>query len=150
MQSGAVPGTFWISNRGNQEPNEDRSEMDVHLAIGTSDNRYLQFEFGPRWGIIHAVRSSGRNPGFSSSQQKKGRSSCQPHLRSWSPFRQLKQTRFFWPFNSWRETANFNNNNNKVSNLPNSLTNTMPTFNGKSDKLELFVNPCQTSFRTHN
>ena len=35
-------------------------------------------------------------------------------------------------------SANFHNNINRISKLPKSLTTTMPTFDGKSEKFELF------------
>ena len=47
-------------------------------------------------------------------------------------------------------SANFENNINRISKLPKSLTTTMPTFDGKSEKLELFEDPFQTSLKIHN
>ena len=47
-------------------------------------------------------------------------------------------------------SANFNNNINRISKLPKSLTTTMPTFDGKSEKFELFVDFFQTSLKIHN
>ena len=43
-------------------------------------------------------------------------------------------------------SANINNNINKISKLPKSLTTTMPTFDRKSEKNELF----QTSLKIHS
>ena len=42
MQSGAVPETPRNPNRENQEPNEDQSQNDPHIEVGTSINRSLQ------------------------------------------------------------------------------------------------------------
>ena len=47
-------------------------------------------------------------------------------------------------------SANFNDNNSQISKLPKSLTTTMPTFDGKSEKFELFEDLFQTSLKTHN
>ena len=46
--------------------------------------------------------------------------------------------------------ANFHNNINRTSKLPKSLTKTMLTFDGKSEKFELFEYLFQTSLKTHN
>ena len=47
-------------------------------------------------------------------------------------------------------SANFNNNISRISKLPESLTTTMPTFDGKSEKFELFEDLSQTSLKIHN
>ena len=47
-------------------------------------------------------------------------------------------------------SANFNNNINRISKLPNTLTTTMPTVDGKSDKFELFEGLLQISLKTQN
>ena len=47
-------------------------------------------------------------------------------------------------------SANFNNNISRISKLPKSLTTTMPTFDGKSQKFELFEDLFQTSLKIHN
>ena len=47
-------------------------------------------------------------------------------------------------------SANFNNNINRTSKLPKSLTTTMPTFDGKSEKFELLEYLFQTSLKIHN
>ena len=47
-------------------------------------------------------------------------------------------------------SANFQNNINRISKLPKSLTTTMPTFDGKSEKFELFEDLFQTSLKIHN
>ena len=42
-------------------------------------------------------------------------------------------------------SANFNNNTSRISKLPKSLIATMPTFDGKSEKFELFEDLFQTN-----
>ena len=47
-------------------------------------------------------------------------------------------------------SAYFNNNINRISKFPKSLTTTMPTFDGKSEKFELFQELFQSSLKIHN
>ena len=47
-------------------------------------------------------------------------------------------------------SANFNNNISRISKLPKSFTTTMPTFDGKSEKFELYEDLFQTSLKIHN
>ena len=47
-------------------------------------------------------------------------------------------------------SANFHNNINGISKLPRSLTTTMPTFDMKTEKFELFEDLFQTSLKIHN
>ena len=47
-------------------------------------------------------------------------------------------------------SANDNNTSNRIWKLPKSLTTTMPTFDGKSEKFELLVDLFQTSLTIHN
>ena len=46
--------------------------------------------------------------------------------------------------------ANFHENINRISKLPKSRTTKMPTFDGKSEKVELFEDLFQTSLKIHN
>ena len=47
-------------------------------------------------------------------------------------------------------SATFNNNISRISKMPKSLTTTIPTFDGKSEKFELFEELFQTSLKIHN
>ena len=47
-------------------------------------------------------------------------------------------------------SANFDNNINRISKLPKSLTKTMPTFDGKTEKFEHFDDLFQTTLKIHN
>ena len=47
-------------------------------------------------------------------------------------------------------SADFNNNIKRISKLPKSFTTRMPTFDGKSEKIELFEDLYQTKFKIHN
>ena len=110
-QSGSVPETSGNPNRGNHGTNEDRSQNDPHPDVGVSVSKsshelnpertsytftLLEFEkktpIGPLGllGVTHKKRSA---PQFSFKFAVK------------SPLRLLKQTKFCWPFNSWRSIA---------------------------------------------
>ena len=70
-----------------------------------------------------------------------------------TPLRRLRQTKFCWRFSSWQTTtipANFQNNINRISKLPKSHTTTILTFDGKSEKFELFEDLLQASLKIHN
>ena len=47
-------------------------------------------------------------------------------------------------------SANFNNNISRILKLPKSLTSTMPTFDGNSEKFELYEDLFQTNLKMHN
>ena len=67
--------------------------------------------------------------------------------------RQLKQTKFCGHFSSWQKnnnSAKFHNKINKNSKLLKSPTTTMPTFYGRSEKIEPFEDLMQTSLKIHN
>ena len=49
-----------------------------------------------------------------------------------------------------RDLSNFNKNTNRISKLPKSLTTTTPTFDEKSERLELLEDLVQPSLKTHN
>ena len=91
--------------------------------------------------------------GFSSGKQKKARSTSQPQFHSENTPATIEADQILLalqqlPTNS--NSSNVNNNSNRISKLPKSLTTTMPTFDGKSEKFELFEDLFQTSLKTHN
>ena len=91
--------------------------------------------------------------GFSSGKQKKARSTSQPQFRSESTPATIETDQILLAFQQLAtnsNSANVNNNSNRISKLPKSLTTTMPTFDGKSEKFELFENLFQTSVKIHN
>ena len=91
--------------------------------------------------------------GISSRKQKKARSISQPQFRSENTpvtfqadqillaLQQLATNKF---------SANVNNTSNRILKLPKSLTTTMPTFDGKSEKIQLFEYLFQTSLKIRN
>ena len=91
--------------------------------------------------------------GFSSGKQKKALSASQPQFRSENTPATIEADQILLalqqlPTNS--NSSNVNNNSNRISKPPKSLTTTMPTFDGKSEKFELFHDLFQTSLKIHN
>ena len=91
--------------------------------------------------------------GISSGKPKKALSASQPHFRSENTPATIEADQILLalqqlPTNS--NSSNVNNNSNRISKLPKSLTTTMPTFDGKSEKLQLFEDLFQTSLKIHN
>ena len=91
--------------------------------------------------------------GTSSGKQKKARSTSQPQFRSEKTPATIEADQILLAFQQMatnNNSVNFNNNINRFSKSPKFLTTTMPTFNGKSEKLELFEGLFQKSLKTHN
>ena len=92
-------------------------------------------------------------PSTSSGKQKKNRSTSQPQFRSENTPATIEADQFLLALQQLannNNSANFHNNINRISKLPKSLTTTMPTFDGKSEKFELFEDLFQTSLKIHN
>ena len=89
----------------------------------------------------------------SSAKQKKNRSTSQPQFRSGNTPATIEADQILLALQQSAKnnnSANFHNNINRISKLPKSLMTTMPTFDGKSEKFELFEDLFQTSFKIHN
>ena len=86
-------------------------------------------------------------------KQKKARSTSQPQFRSENTPATVEADQFLLALQQLAtnsNSANFNNNISRISKFPKSLTTTMPTFDGKSEKFELFEDLFQTSLKIHN
>ena len=93
------------------------------------------------------------SPTTSSGKQKKARSTSQPQFRSENTPATIEAHPILLALQQLAtnsNSANFNNNIDRISKLPKSLTTTMPTFDGKSEKFELFEDLFQTSLKIHN
>ena len=93
------------------------------------------------------------SPGTSSRKQKKARSTSHPQFRSENTPATLEADPILLAnqqLATKSNSANFINIINRISKLPKSLSTTIPTFDGKSEKFELFENLLQTSFQIHN
>ena len=88
------------------------------------------------------------SPNTSSGKQKKNRSTSQPKFRSENTPATIEADQILLALQQLannNNSANFHNIINRISKLPKSLTTTMPTFDGKTEKFELFEDLFQTS-----
>ena len=93
------------------------------------------------------------SPSTSSEKQKKNRSTSQPQFRSENTPATIEADQILLALQQLannNNSANFHNNTNRISKLPKSLTTTMPTFDGKTEKFEHFEDLFQTSLKIHN
>ena len=91
--------------------------------------------------------------GISSGKQKKAGTTSQPQFHSENTPATIEADQILLTLQKLAtniNSANVNNNSNRISKLPKPLTTTMPTFDGKSDKFELFEDLFQTSLKIHN
>ena len=92
-------------------------------------------------------------PSTSSGKQKKNRSTSQPQFRSENTPATIEADQILLALQQLannNNSANFQNNINRISKLPKTLTTLMPTFDGTSEKFELFEDLFQTSLKIHN
>ena len=93
------------------------------------------------------------SPSTSSGKQKKNRSTSQPQFRSENTPATIEADQILLALQQLannKNSANFQNNINRISKLPKSFTITMPTFDGKSEKFKLFEDLFQTSLKIDN
>ena len=91
--------------------------------------------------------------GSSSGNQKKARSTSQPQFHSENTPVTIEADQILLTLQQLAtnsNSANVKNNSNRFSKLPKSLMTTMPTFDGKSEKFELFEDLFKTSLKIHN
>ena len=91
--------------------------------------------------------------GSSSGNQKKARSTSQPQFHSENTPVTIEADQILFTLQQLAtnsNSANVNNNSNRFSKLPKSLMTTMPTFDGKSEKFELFEDLFKRSLKIHN
>ena len=171
----AVPGTSRSSNLENKGTNEDRpsddpgpevefssphygAETDPHMVTGATDPHMVT-------GVTSEIRQHPHmtmetqeeipycSTSTSSGKQKKARSTSQPQFRSENTPATLEADQILLALQQLATNsnpANLNNNISRILKLPKSLTTTMPTFDGKSEKVELFEDLFQTSLKIHN
>ena len=92
------------------------------------------------------------SPSTSSGKQKKNVSTSQPQFCSENTRAMIEADQVLLALQQLTNSnisANFHNSLNRVTKLPKSLTTTMPTFDGKSEKFELFEDLFQTSLKIH-
>ena len=91
--------------------------------------------------------------GVSSAKQKKARSTSQPQFRSENTPAIIEADQILLALQQLAtnsNSVNFNYNISRFTKLFKSLTTTMPTFEGKSEKFELFEDLLKTSLKVHN
>ena len=175
-----VPGTSTSSNLENQGTNEDcpsddlgpevefssphfGAETDPHMVTGVQE----EIRYCPHMvtGVTSEIRQHPHmtmetreeipycSTSTSSGKQKKARSTSHPQFRSENTPATLEADQILLApqqLATNSNSANFNNNISRNSKLPKSLTTTMPTFDVKSEKFELFEDLFQTSLKIHN
>ena len=175
-----VPGTSRSSNIENQGTNEDRpsddpgaevefssphfgADRDPHMVTGaTGETRHDPHMVT---GVTREIRQQHHmtmetqeeipycSTSTSSGKQRKAPSTSQPQFHNHHTPATLEADQILLALQQLAtnsNSANFNNNISRISKLPKSLTTTMPTFDGKSEKFELFENFFQTSLKIHN
>ena len=93
------------------------------------------------------------SPTTSSGKQKKRCSTSLPQFRSEDTPATIEADQILLALQQLATNSNsasFSNNISQISKLPKSLTTTMPTFDEKSEKFELFEDLFQTSLQIHN
>ena len=162
----AVPGTSRSSNLENQETNEDRPSDDPGPEVEFS-SPHFEAETYPHMvtGVTREIRQHPQmtletqeeipycSTSTSSGKQKKVRSTSHAQFRSENTPATLEADQILLALQQLatnNNSANFNNNIRRISKLPKSLTRTMPTFDGKSEKFELFEDLFQTILKIHN
>ena len=167
--SGATPEASRNPLSTSQGTNEDDSQIDPHPEAGLFHSQITQ-NFGPEedHDMVTGVQRESMyrhdmtgdhgevtycSPSTSSGKQKKNRSTSQPQFRSKNTHAMIEADQNLLALQQLANNNNsaiFHNNINRVSKLPNSPTTTMPTFDGKSKKFELFEDLFQTSLKIHN
>ena len=162
--SAAAHGTSRNSNSENLETHGDRSSDDPYHAVGyflhpsgqlnspeTETNWHMVTEPYPHMvtGGPEEIRHNPHtmtatqeeipycSPTTSSGKQKKARSTSQLQFRSENTPATIEADQILLALQQLAtnsNSANFDNNISRISKLPKSLTTTLPTFDGKSEK----------------
>ena len=162
--SGTTPETSRNVFSIDQGTNEDDSQSNPHPEAGllTSgrEDRHDMATGVQRESAVGQDMATGVHedvmycsPSTSSRKQKKNRSTSQPQLRSENTPETIEADQILLALQQLannNNSANFHNNINRISKLPKSLTTTMPTFDGKSEKFELFEDLFQTGLKIHS
>ena len=137
---------------------EDDHDM-VTGATETNRNRYdMVTGATEQIGNCHVMTEfpeevTNCSPSTSTGKQKKNRSASQAQFRSVKTHATIEVDQILLApqqLANNNNSANFHNNVNRVSKLPTSLSTTMPTFDWKFEKFELFEDLFQTSLKLHN
>ena len=116
-----------------------------HMVTGATE----ETRHNPHTMIVTQEEIPYCSPTTSSGKQKKTRSTSQPQFRSENTPATIEADQILLALQQSAtnsNSANFNNNISRISKLPKSPTTTMPTFDGKSEKFELFEDLFQNEF----
>ena len=142
------PNVRWSSyHSGN--PNGPGAEVYPHMVTGVTGEirQYLHMTTGTQEEVTYC------SPAISSGKQKKARSTSQPQLRSENTPAANEDDQILLALQHLAtnsNSANFNKNISRISKVSKSLTKTMPKFDRKSEKFELFEDLFETSLEIHN
>ena len=155
--SWTAPETSRNAFSTSQGTNEDDSQSDPHPDVGIFHNQTMQ-NSGPRDGHdmvtgVHEEVTYCSPSKYSGKQRKKNCLTSQPQFGTEINPSTTKADQILSALQQLankNNSANFHNNINRFSKLAKSLTTTMPTFDGKSEKFELFEDLLQTNLKIHN
>ena len=156
--TGTTPVTFRNNDVENHEPSGDRSQKDLHPEVGffayCSSN---PTDSDPDETSHMKTRVQRRIPycslGTYSGKQKEARSTSQPQFCSENTPATIEADQILLALQQLvtnKNSANVNNNSNRISKLPKPLTKTMLPFDGKTEKFELFEDLFQVSLKIDN
>ena len=153
--SGTVPGTFRTTDIENLEPTGDHSQKDSHAEVESSVCQSPNLiDSDPDQASHMVTRFQERihccSPGTSSGKLKKARSTSQPELKTLkTPLRQSKQTKFRWPFDSWRvlSTPLTSTKSTELQNWPNPSQQQWKPSSRSQRKLIFFEDLSQTRLK---
>ena len=137
--------------------NSPEAETNSHLVTGNYSHMLTggpeEIRHNPHATTATQEEIPYCSPTTSSGKQKKARSTSQHQFRSENTSAKIEAEEILLALQQLATNSNstdFKNNISRISKLPKSLTTTMPTFDGKSEKFELFEDLFQTSLKIHN
>ena len=153
----AVPRTCRNSGSENREPTGDRFAGNSCPAVVFSTYHSSNINDSEQEETHHIVsRVQEEIPycsrGTWSEKQKKARSTSQPQIRSENTPATIEADQILLApqhLATNSNSAKFSKNINRISKLAKSLKSTLPTFDGKSEKIKLFQDLFQTSLKVH-
>ena len=167
--SGTAPETSGNVFSFSQGTNEDDSQSNPHSEAGLFNNQTTQiFGLEDHHDMVTRVQRESvcrhdmvtgvhkevtySSPSTSSGKKKKNRSTSQPQFRNENTPATIEAEQFLLALQQLannNNSANFHSNINRISKSPKPITTTMLTFDGKSEKFELFEDLFQTSLKFH-
>ena len=129
--------------------NSPETETNPHMVTGSTE----EFRQHPHTMAATQEEIPYCSSETSSGNQKKACSTSQPQFRSENTPSKIEADQVLLALQQLAtnsNSANFNNNINRISNSPKSLPTTMPTSDGKPENSELFEDVFQTSLKIHN